>query len=397
MQIGLIGAAFAAGLLSFFSPCVLPLLPVYIGLLTTDANQEDLGLGRRIANTIAFVLGISVTFLILGLGAGAIGRALNNSYVAVACGILIFVFGLHLSGFAPIQILSGEKRADARKIDSSKTVGAFLLGLAFSFGWTPCIGPILGSVLALASQQGTAVAGAALTLVYALGMCIPFVVITLASGILLAKVRKLNKYLPVIQRIGGALIAIMGLWMVFSQVHELANSANTDASDLIALVQPSESSDADTQNGGGEETTEADSWRYMTVTDLDGQEHRMQDYVGKPLYIEFWGSWCTVCMENLDEFSATAQRLNDAGDVQVVSVVAPGHYGEMEEDEFMAWAREEGLAFPVFMDPDDQLGQFFALSAYPTSVFVDSDGSVELVRAGAIDPSELEDILASLS
>lgn len=397
MQIGLIGAAFAAGLLSFFSPCVLPLLPVYIGLLTTDANQKDLSFSRRIANTIAFVLGISVTFLILGLGAGAVGCALNNSYVAVACGILIFVFGLHLSGLAPIQILNREKRADTRRINPSKTISAFLLGLAFSFGWTPCIGPILGSVLALASQQGTAVAGAALTLVYALGMCIPFVVITLASGILLAKIRKLNKYLPAIQRIGGTLIAIMGLWMVFSQVHELVNSTSTDASDLIALVQSSESSDAATRDGGDEGTAEADSWRSMTVTDLDGQEHQMQDYAGKPLYIEFWGSWCAVCMENLDEFSETSQRLNDAGDVQVVSVVAPGHYGEMEEDEFVEWAREKGLTFPIFMDPDDQLGRFFALSSYPTSVFVNSDGSVELVRTGAIASNELEGILASLS
>lgn len=390
MQIGLIGAAFGAGLLSFFSPCVLPLLPVYVGLLTTDANQDGLSLPRRSANTIAFVLGISVTFLILGLGASALGRVLNTAYVAIACGILVLLFGLHLSGLAPIAFLNREKRADTRKINPSTTIGVFLLGLAFSFGWTPCIGPILGTVLALAAQQGTAAAGAVLTLVYSLGMSIPFLAITIASSALLAKVRKLNQYLPTIQRIGGILIAIMGLWMIFSQVHEM--SADTDTT-TPAIVQEADSSSSDQGDG----TAQANAWRYMTVTDIDGQEHELQDYVGKPLYIEFWGTWCSVCMSNLDEFSETAQQLNDAGDVQVLSVVAPGHYGEMEEDDFVQWAHEQGLTFPILMDLDDQLGRFFAISAYPTSIFVNSDGSIAMVRAGAIAPDDLEEILAGLS
>ena len=420
----IIGAAFAAGLLSFFSPCILPLLPVYVGLLTTSTDNREFSAGRRLAHTLAFVLGISVTFLILGLGAGAIGRVLNTPAVAVACGIVIFLFGLHLSGFVQIPALNRERRADMSKLDVSSTAGAFLLGLGFSFGWTPCVGPILGSVLALASQQGTAIAGAALTLVYALGLSIPFLVITLAWSLLADKVRKVNRFLPIIQRVGGVLIAIMGLWMVFSQVEsaivnpftlsaeapsaqQAADSPDDAENGATAADRPSSDSaesngssssigTAASQSGTEGEVTEANRWRYMEMRDIDGQTHMFQDYVGKPLYIKLWGTWCPICMSELDNYAQIAEEHNTAGDVQVVSVVAPGYYGEKQEDEFVAWAHEQGLTFPILMDSNDELNSFFAIGAYPTSIFVDSSGSVQLMRTGAIDSAELEEILASL-
>ncbi len=159
----------------------------------------------------------------------------HGARIAIACGVVIFIFGLHLSGLIQIPLLQREKRFDTSKLNVRTVAGAFLLGLGFSFGWTPCIGPILGSVLALAAQQGTAAAGAALTLVYSLGMSIPFLIITLASNALIGRVRSLNRHLPTIQRIGGALIAIMGLWMIFTQVHDL--SARSTSMDDAAQEQ----------------------------------------------------------------------------------------------------------------------------------------------------------------
>ena len=108
------------------------------------------------------------------------------------------------------------------------------MGLAFSFGWTPCVGPILGSILALAAGGGNVAAGAGLLLVYALGLCIPFLVITLAANLLLARLSKIHKYLPAIQKTGGVLIAIMGLWMIFTQVGALATSASVEQEDAGA-------------------------------------------------------------------------------------------------------------------------------------------------------------------
>ena len=394
MDIGMIGAAFAAGLLSFFSPCVLPLLPVYIGLLTTDAGNQELGMVRRAANTVAFVLGISTTFLILGLGAGSIGKMLSNSYVAIVCGIIIIFFGLYLAGLLKIPFLTQEKRMDTSKLNTSTVLGAFLLGLGFSFGWTPCIGPILGTVLAMAAQQGTALAGAGLTLVYSLGMCIPFLVITLASNLLLAKVRKLNKYMPIIQRVGGILIAVMGLWMVVTAGQNLmaSNAASSAASN--ATTTQSATAESDASSGPDEEV---DAWRHIEFETLEGEKVTIADYEGKPVYIELWGSWCPQCMSNMDAFIALADKHNTAGDVQILSMAFPSLYGEMDKAEFIEWCNEQGYEFPILMDETGALVDYFGVAGFPTSIFVDADGNVQMVRAGVVAEDELEGLLSTLA
>ena len=409
METGIIGATFVAGLLSFFSPCILPLLPVYIGLLTSDANDQGLGGVQRATRTIAFVLGISVTFLVLGLGAGAVGHALSNGYVAIACGVVIFIFGLHLSGLIQIPLLQREKRFDTSKLNVRTVAGAFLLGLGFSFGWTPCLGPILGSVLALAAQQGAAAAGAALTLVYSFGMSIPFLIITLASNALIGRVRSLNRYLPTIQRIGGALIAIMGLWMIFTQVHDLS-ARSTSMDDAVQEQSADEGMDdmksdtASKDDATAESSSEAksdqqagkDGWRHVKLQDAHGETHELADYAGKPVYLKFWASWCPTCVSGLDNLKALAAQHEEAGDVHVVTVVAPGLSGEMSQDEFARWAQEQGLDFDILMDGQAQLFSAFGVRALPTSVLLDSQGNVVQTRTGDIKPQELEKMISQL-
>ena len=230
MDIACIVSAAGAGLLSFFSPCILPLLPVCIGVLTTGPSQGgervDLGLGAQVARTLAFVFGISCVFVGLGIGVASLGSAAaSNPYLNVVLGFAIFVCGLFLAGILRIDALQREHRANLSRIKVNGVVGAFLLGLAFSFGWTPCVGTILGSILALAAGEGTVAAGAGLLCAYTLGQCVPFVVLTLGASALMSRVRRLYRYLPLIQKFGGALIAAMGLWMVLSQVGALANAS----------------------------------------------------------------------------------------------------------------------------------------------------------------------------
>lgn len=129
MGFGAFASAAAAGLLSFFSPCVLPLLPVYVGILTTDAG-ESMSLGKRVANTVAFVLGISFVFVMLGLGAASFGAVTSNPYVNIALGLLIFVFGLYLAGVLRIPFLMRERRANMTNIKVKGIASAFVLGLA---------------------------------------------------------------------------------------------------------------------------------------------------------------------------------------------------------------------------------------------------------------------------
>ena len=397
MDLSLVASAAGAGLLSFFSPCILPLLPVYVGVLTTDASSDTLGLGRRCANTIAFVLGICCVFVTLGAGAGALGSTFDSSYVAIALGILVFIFGLHLAGVIRIPFLNRERRANLSKIQVRGILGAFVLGLAFSFGWTPCVGPILGTILALAAEQGSAAVGAGLLLVYALGLCVPFVIITLAANVALAKLRALHKYLPILQRIGGALIAIMGLWLVFSQVSALgvqqrANEASQQDNQTASVndARGASAGDASTEGLSG-------AWKNVVLTDLDGDKHRLSDLKGTPVYFEFWGSWCDSCVADLGQLHEVHAAHAAVGDVTVVSVVTPGFYGEREQDDFVAWARDNGVEVPVWMDVNCSLATHLNVSAFPTSVFVNSAGDIAKIRLGAIDRDELESLLAELS
>ncbi|ERL10921.1 cytochrome C biogenesis protein transmembrane region [Olsenella profusa F0195] len=417
VDIGLLLSAAGAGLLSFFSPCILPLLPVYVGILTTDAGNE-LMLGRRVANTVAFVLGISFVFVALGVGAGALGSFVINPYVNVALGLVIFVFGLHLAGVLDIPLLLNERRADLRRIKVRGVVSAFVLGLAFSFGWTPCVGPILGTILAMAAGQGSALVGGVLLLVYALGLCLPFVVITLASGMLLGRLKRLSTYLPVVKAIGGVLIAIMGLWMVFSEVDSLVNSnrALQSAIDDAALVAPagkapqgeddpdSDASDASVLNGAlgvrsGEESgaNVSSAWKNVVLTDLDGTKHRMSEYKGKPLYFEFWGSWCTSCVEDLDQMTRIYEEHEAAGDVRFMSVVVPNQNGELSPEGFVSWAHDNDVQIPVLMDTNGSLMQFIGVRGFPTSVFVGSDGEIRKIHVGAMSIEEFEQSLSELS
>ena len=334
-------------------------------------------------------------FVALGVGASALGSVFNNPYVTIALGIVVFAFGLVLAGFVKIPLLQRDSRKGLRRVKVRGVASAFLLGLAFSFGWTPCVGPVLGSILALAAGGGNVAAGAGLLLVYALGLCIPFLVITLAANLLLARLSKIHKYLPAIQKAGGVLIAIMGLWMVFTQVGALATSASVEQEDAGAEVSVT---DAQGVSAGDADTGGISSaWKNVVLTDLDGTKHRMSELAGSPVYFEFWGSWCTSCVADLGQLNEVSKEHEQLGDVKVVSVVTPGFYGERSADDFVAWARENGVEVPVYMDTRCSLAKYIGVSAFPTSVFVDSSGNIAKVRVGAIDRDELEGLLAGLS
>lgn len=391
MGIASVVSAAAAGLLSFFSPCVLPLLPVYVGLLTTDAGAS-ISLGRRVAHTVAFVLGISCIFVMLGMGAASLGGIAQSPYLNIVLGVLIVVFGLYLAGVLKLDFLMRERRANMSKIKVKSPVSAFLLGLAFSFGWTPCVGPILGSILALAADSGSTLSGAGLLLAYSLGMCVPFVVITLASDLVLRHVRKLNKYMPRIQRIGGALIAIMGLWMVLTQVNVLIN--NHKAAENAVLAAAAQGS---AQAGETDVSDVSSAWKNVVLTDLEGNKVRLSDYKGEPVYFEFWGTWCTNCVKDLDQLTELYQDHMQRGDIKVTSVVVPDQFGELSADEFVAWAHKNNLQIPVLMDTNGSLAKYLGVSGFPSSVFIDAEGNLVKMRVGSVERTTLEDLLSEIA
>ena len=203
--------AYLAGVASFFSPCIFPIIPVYISILS---NGEK----KSVSKTLAFVLGLSVTYIVLGFGAGFIGELFLNSKVRVIGGILVVILGLFQMEVLRLKFLEKTKVMNYEGEEQS-LFSTFLLGLTFSLGWTPCVGPILASILILAGSSGDTGNSVMLMVLYLLGMATPFVIFSLASKTLFKKMSFIKKHLPLIKKIGGFLIIIMGLLLIFNKLN----------------------------------------------------------------------------------------------------------------------------------------------------------------------------------
>ena len=211
--------AFGAGLISFLSPCVLPLIPGYISYISGQSLQEILNQRKiNIFPLILFCLGFSTVFVILGASASFLGQALlqNSEVLRILAGIVIIIFSLQLIGIINIPYLNFEKRFDAK--ESRNILFPYVIGVAFGFGWTPCIGPILGSILALAALESTLTKGILLLTSYSLGLAIPFIL----SGFLIQKFMAVSKNLKnnmnIISKSGGVILLITGILIITNQL-----------------------------------------------------------------------------------------------------------------------------------------------------------------------------------
>jgi cytochrome c-type biogenesis protein len=216
--------AFAAGLLSFLSPCVLPLVPSYIGFLTGMSLPEMSG--RRwvaVAHALLFVLGFSLIFVLLGASATALGRALNYYQVWLQRigGVLIIAFGLVCLGVIKVGFLSRERRVQVEQKPVGY-LGSALVGMAFGAGWTPCIGPVLGAILGLAATSQDLGRGMLLLAVYSAGLAVPFLVAAVALDSFLGWFQRFRRYLPWVMRVTGMLLIFVGVLMVTGEFTRLA-------------------------------------------------------------------------------------------------------------------------------------------------------------------------------
>jgi cytochrome c-type biogenesis protein len=216
--------AFAAGLLSFLSPCVLPLVPSYIGFLTGMSLPEMSGRRRAaLGHAVLFVLGFSLVFMLLGASATALGRALNYYQVWLQRigGVLIIAFGLVCLGVIKVGFLNQEHRLQMEHKPMGY-LGSALVGMAFAAGWTPCIGPVLGGILGLAATSQDLGRGMLLLAVYSAGLAVPFLLAAVALESFLNWFQRFRRYLPWVMRITGVLLIFVGVLMVTGEFTRLA-------------------------------------------------------------------------------------------------------------------------------------------------------------------------------
>ena len=220
-------AAFAAGLLSFLSPCILPLIPAYFSFIT-GLSLDELTAGKQhtrkkvILSTLAYVAGFSFVFILFGASASLMGSVFTKYAFVIRYlgGGIILIFGLHLLGVVNIKALAFEKRLHLKQ-KPVHLAGTFVVGMAFGAGWSPCIGPLLGSILIVAGNQDTLYQGIWLLAFYSAGLALPFILMSVFITSLMTVMKKATRYIGIINKTAGALLIFMGLLLIFDKFHLL--------------------------------------------------------------------------------------------------------------------------------------------------------------------------------
>lgn len=411
---------FIEGLLSFFSPCVLPLLPVYIGYLSGGTLGKD-SEGRTyydrkkvVVNTLFFVIGISVAFFVLGLGMSAIGQFFSGNQLIFARvgGIIVVLFGLYQIGFlGQSKVLSGEHRLPLQieKLSMSP-IAALIMGFVLSFAWSPCVGPVLSSVLILAASSGSSTTGMLLIGVYTLGYIIPFILVGFFTTSLLDFFGKHRNVVKYTVKIGGALLIIMGLLMFTGKMNSVTSYLSKFAAGDTVVeseenieteevnIEPEEEKVSDEVVSEDEVPSDEEKMAApeFTLTDQYGEEHSLSDYRGKIVFLNFWATWCPPCKEELpyiQELYEEYQSMDDP-DVVFLGVTFPGYGNEQDAEGVKAFLKEKGYTFPVMMDEGASLSLPYYITAYPTTFLIDPEGNVLGYVPGGMTKEIMEDVIA---
>lgn len=408
-------AVFLEGLLSFFSPCVLPLLPVYIGYLSGGAVKEDtLGnktYNRRVVliNTIFFIIGISFAFFLLGLGITTVGRFFSGNQIIFARigGILIVLFGLYQLGFlGQSKLLNGEYRFPlAIEKMRMSPVTATVFGFVISFAWSPCIGPVLSSVLIMAATAQSSVTGFLLIGVYTLGYVIPFIITGLFTTSLLDFFAKNKNVVKYTIKIGGVLLVFIGFIIFTGKMNNITgylSQQNNGTTQVVDDVEDVEEVEAASTNEEVTENESADSSEEtyqaapdFTLYDQYGQVHSLSDYKGKIVFLNFWATWCPPCKEELPYIQELYEEYSemDNPDVVFLGVTFPGYGREQDADGVKKFLEENGYTFPVLMDLDASLAPEYYITAYPTTFIINSEGNVLGYIPGGMTKEIMENVL----
>jgi len=228
-----IAIAFLAGVISFLSPCVLPLIPAYLsfmtGLTSAELSRGTVDVRRVVVPAVLFVTGFSVVFVALGATASVLGSFLADYRVIIekVAGIVVIAFGVLMLGVIKVPWLYGEARVDMEKSRSFGRGAALVMGMAFAAGWTPCVGPILGTILALASSTGSVGKGALLLLAYSMGLGFPFILVAVLFSKVDGLMKWLNRHALIINRVAGVLLIVVGMLILTGRLGVIASWLTT--------------------------------------------------------------------------------------------------------------------------------------------------------------------------
>lgn len=394
---------FVQGILSFFSPCVLPLLPLYLGYLSGsmgDAQGAQTSRVKTLVNTLFFVIGISAAFFLLALGMTALGQALHQyqKIIIQVGGILIIAFGLFQLGvFRPMALEQDRRiRFPLQKLAMSPLV-ALVFGFTFSFAWTPCVGPALASVLLMAGSADTALQGFALIGLYTLGFVLPFLAVALFAGGLLKLFQKHRNVVRYTVKVGGALLVVIGLLMVTGWMDSLSGSlagSDPQPTPTVQATQQPEATNTPEATDTPEESQAPIPALDFTLTDQFGNTHTLDQYKGKTILLNFWATWCGPCRSEMPDLQAVYEDYgNNEKDLVVLGVAAPNLGQEGSAEDISAFLEENGYTYPTLMNEDASLFYSYGISSFPTTFMIDKNGNVYGYIMGAQSREVFDNII----
>ena len=377
---------FVQGLLSFFSPCVLPLVPLYVSYLAggTRTVGEDGSIcyprKKVLVNTLFFVLGVSFAFFLLGFGFTALGRFFSGHQVLFArvSGIIMILFGLYQLGlFGKGAFLKREHRLPFRLDRWAMSPGvALALGFTFSFAWTPCVGPTLGSVLLMASSASSAGTGFVLIGVYTLGFVLPFLAVGLFTGGVLDVVKRHQGVVQTTVKVGALLLVLMGVMTLTGFMNGVTGYLSSQGGSTAQTETPAPSQSAEPE-------TKVYPAPDFTLHDLNGEEYTLSDYKGKVIFLNFWATWCGPCQMEMPHIQQLYETYGEnLGEDLVILTMANPRTGEnpFNQDvtvpEVAAFVEKGGYGFPVLLDTTGEVFGAYGIRSFPTTYMIDREGNL---------------------
>ena len=409
---------FFQGLLSFFSPCVLPLIPLYVGYLSggTGTRGEDGKIhykrSKVMIHTICFVIGVSFAFFLLGLGVSTTAGFFKENQMVFARvgGILVVAFGLYQLGvFGQSKVLGKERRLPFRMDTIAMSpVTALLMGFTFSFAWTPCVGPALASVLLMAASASTKMMGFILIGVYTLGFVLPFLAVGLFTTTVLEFFKNHMKVVKYTVKIGGVLMVLMGILMFTGKMNSvtgyLSKISGTTGAASEEKKENQKEKDTEKEDTSSKESTDSENGAQdeekiaavdFTLKDQYGKEHTLSEYKGKTVFLNFWATWCPPCKAEMPDIQKIYESYDKEGEdaLVVLGVASPNIGGEGSEEEVKAFLEENGYTYPVVMDTTGEIFSSYGISSYPTTFMIDRDVNVFGYVSGMLSQDVMESII----
>ncbi|WP_330367649.1 redoxin domain-containing protein [Butyrivibrio sp. AE3006] len=403
---------FLQGILSFFSPCVLPLLPAYMGYLSGGALKEEndgtkhYDRARVMVNTIFFVIGISFAFFLLGMGLSVLGRFFSGNQILFVRigGIIIIMFGLYQLGvFGSSRLLSRDVRIpiDFGKLTMSP-ITALFMGFVISFAWSPCIGPVLSSVLIMAASADSASVGFLLIGIYTIGYVIPFLLMGLFTTTLLEFFGKHRSVVKYTVKIGAVLMILIGILMFTGRLNSISNYLSQFTGTQISAENSKEADEQDvaateaSEENRATETSEKERILApdFTLVDQYGETHSLSDYRGKIVFLNFWATWCPPCRAEMPYIQELYEKYSQPdSDVAILGVAFPNMGDETSIEGISNFLDENGYTYPVLMDEGASLQLPYYITAYPTTFLINPEGYVLGYIPGGMTKEIMEDVI----